>query len=320
MSVIDRKYIREACELLEYSLEEIEEESGLFFLNNGETQIPLVLGLMPINLKMSGYIATHKYLTHQLLEKVGIRVPKTIRITKPLEINSDVEEKLSSFLKTVNFPLFLKPENGTQGRGITMINSLQELVQKGNFLFKNYKTLLLQEYIEAPEFRCFVIDEQVKYIYRRIPAKVIGDGEKTFEELIQSLKEKTDLNLEFGIDRNYILKQLLAIESSWQTILPKGEIIKLSYGVSYKSGSTFSSLQFDVPESWSEWIKTISKTMNLRVFSIDFFNLGNTLNNPEDFVVIEINSRPYFTFFEQTPHRSFAVNIWAEILQKAFKK
>lgn len=319
MSSIDRGYIKEACKKLGYSLEVIDEKEGFYFLDNRSKKLPFISGLIPINSRMNGYIANHKNLTYQLLNRVGIRIPKTLKITNNFETVSDLKSKVSSFFDNKDYPLFIKPDNGTQGRGISVVTSFEKLFEKAVFLLKKYDGILIQEYINAIEYRCFIIDGKVKYIYQRIPAEVVGDGVKIFEELVLDLKKQTDLDLEFGIDREYILKQLLAIECSWQTIIPKGKKIRLSTGVSYKSGSTFSSLQFELPQTCLNWLQTISEAMNLRVFSIDFFNLGKDLTNPDNFIVIEINSRPYFTFFEKTKFRSFAIDIWAEILQKTFE-
>ena len=49
--------------------------------------------------------------------------------------------------------------------------------------------IIIEEFLPGTEYRFFVIDHQVKAVLLRIPANVIGDGERSIEELVA---EKND--------------------------------------------------------------------------------------------------------------------------------
>ena len=53
------------------------------------------------------------------------------------------------------------------------------------FAFKNDNTVLIEEFIKGKEYRFLVIDDEVVGILHRVPANVIGDGEKTISELVE---------------------------------------------------------------------------------------------------------------------------------------
>lgn len=317
MNSVVKKFITDAIDLLGYRLSPINSQKGLFELNNGKFSTPYLMGYIPINNAMSSVINHNKDLCYQVLLNAGFRVPNTISLCDPFDGEGEIKKEMKDLFRDSSFPLFVKPNNGSQGMGIALVENEEQLWLHTRFLQKKYSSVLVQEYINAPEYRILMLDGIVKFVYKRIPGQVCGDGKSTFEELVLELKRRTDLDLNFGIDRAFIFEQLLDIGAHWKTIIPEGIQIKLSPGVSYRSGRSFGDLTFNVPFSWKKWLEKMDQTIGSRLYSIDFFMCG-TYETTEDFVVIEINSNPRFTFLEQTPYRSLAVNIWAEILQKSF--
>lgn len=319
MNPIVRKYITDAIERLGYGLIPVNVDEDLYQLSNGKTCIPYIMGYVPINNCLSSAITLNKNLSYNLLSRAGIKVPATTILHDLFDAEGDLKAEKGQIMGQIQFPLFVKPDNGSQGIGIALVHDEKQLLSHIRLWQKKYPIFLAQEFIDAPEYRILILDGKPRFVYRRIPGKVCGDGKSTFTELITKLKQATDVDLNFGINRSYIFEQMLQLDADWQSVIEEGIEIKLSPGVSLKSGRSSGDLAFAIPSSWHNWLIKIDQTINSRLYSIDFFIRGDH-ENTDDFVVIEINSNPRFTFLERTPHRDVAVDIWAEILEKSFEQ
>ncbi|MFC4737823.1 hypothetical protein ACFO4L_14680 [Bacillus daqingensis] len=83
-------------------------------------------------------------------------------------------------------PFVLKVNDGSFGRGVRTNLSADELVGVYRELQQEHpgEPVLLEEHIEGPEYRLYVVGEHVAGAVRRDPASVTGDGNATIEELI----------------------------------------------------------------------------------------------------------------------------------------
>lgn len=313
MDLIIRKFISDACAQAGYQLLPVDAEHDLFTITDGATSIPYMMGYLPLNRHMAVHIAHNKHLTCQILSHAGISIPATVKLPNTVQEENEIKRRIGGQFTKTDYPLFVKPGNGSQGMGIALATNEAQLLSHIRWLHKKYNDVLVQEYIDAPEYRMVVLAGKPQYVYRRIPGQVCGDGKKTFEELIAALKEKSTLDFDIGLDRGFIFEQMLAMDANWKTVIPKGAVIRLSPGVSFRSGRSFSDVCFTTPSSWQDWIENIDSTMGLRFYSIDFFMCGD-YEDSSNFIVIEINSNPRFTFLEQTPWRDAAIDIWTKIL------
>ena len=85
--------------------------------------------------------------------------PKTERIDN---------DCLETAAKTVGFPSLIKPDFSVGARGITLVNSVEELKRVFPGIFDNYGTCTLQEYIDNPDYYYNVM------IYRNSNGKCLG--------------------------------------------------------------------------------------------------------------------------------------------------
>lgn len=76
-------------------------------------------------------------------ERNGIPHPKTKAIT---------EDTLESVADYIGFPSLIKPDFSVGARGITKVNSLQELRLKFPTISQNYSPCTLQEFIDNPDY------------------------------------------------------------------------------------------------------------------------------------------------------------------------
>jgi argininosuccinate lyase len=86
-----------------------------------------------------------KYSLYQVLAASKIKVPFTKKVTDLVE----AENALGEYV----FPIVIKPNNATGSSGVKLCEDSEASLEQVRLLLKNnYKEILIQEYIEAPEF------------------------------------------------------------------------------------------------------------------------------------------------------------------------
>lgn len=103
---------------------------------------------------------------YQLLRKAGVPVPRTILLSEhtPLEWVSE----------SLGFPMVVKLENGSKGRGVCLVHGLKELKNIAELYCNNGRTLLAQEFIETSKGR----DMRVTLCNDELIFSVIRDNTK----------------------------------------------------------------------------------------------------------------------------------------------
>ena len=112
-----------------------------------------VAGSFMINTRESMLTADNKLSTTILFEQFGIPQPKTAFVSNEKQIESALE-KIGG-----KFPVVIKTLTGTQGIGISIVDSLESLTSNIQSLFKHNAELLIQEFLKIDyDIRTFVVN------------------------------------------------------------------------------------------------------------------------------------------------------------------
>src|SRR5699024_8292817 len=201
-------------------------------------------------------LSDDKYTTKKILTEAGIPVPQGKGFPEDAK-NEDIIE----FGKKLGFPLVVKPTDGSLGWGvITNIRDERELLESLIYVREEleYDEVIVEQYIVGPEYRVYVIEDQVVAAYNRIPANITGDGKSTIEELIhmKNLQRRknarlSDCLIEIDVE---ILQFIEEAGYTLESILPKGKTLF----VREKSNVSIGGDPVDVTEQLSEEIKSIA--------------------------------------------------------------
>src|SRR5699024_8653464 len=119
--------------------------------------------------------------TKELLEEKGVSVPKG----KAFSVSE--EEAIIAFAEEIGYPLVIKPTDGSFGRDVhTEIGANEELfiaLDKIKAKEQN-KHVIVEEQIPGIDYRIYVVGDKAVAAMKRVPANVVGDGERTILELI----------------------------------------------------------------------------------------------------------------------------------------
>lgn len=231
----------------------------------------------PLNDHAMGEILDDKYATYEILKSNGIPVVEhnilySINNTNEYAKKCNQIEVVKNYFENHNKKIVLKPNNGTCGKNVFMINEEIELTKYINQLLLNNFSICYSPYYEiVNEFRVIVLNNKIKLLYKKIKPQVKGDGVKSIRELLYDFnfryfKNKLD-------DKKYdeILKKNECFEYCWKYNLSQGAIINLE--------------KIDDYQQINEIVKKILKRIEIKFAAIDIIK---TKDNR--FYVLEINS------------------------------
>ena len=126
-------------------------------------------------------IAQDKDLTKRLLHAAGVPVP----LGRPVDGLDDAW----AVAEEVGLPVVVKPQDGNQGKGVTVNISTREQLAAAYATAAAYGDVMVERYLPGHDFRLLVVGDQLVAAARREPPQVIGDGQHTIRELVDIVNQ-----------------------------------------------------------------------------------------------------------------------------------
>jgi D-alanine-D-alanine ligase-like ATP-grasp enzyme len=254
----------------------------------------------PFNTSSSAFIAMNKYCTNKILAMANIPVPKGV-LFHPGSLE---RESLAHIIADLRFPLVIKPTDGSLGIGVLCnIKTIDELAFYLKQYGSLYPSLIIEEFYGGLlSYRVLVFNRQVIGVVLCRPARVLGDGKHTIEELIELtnsmrreisdylgpivLDEECQIRLkELGIDQRYIPAS--------------GEIIVLCYTSNPTRGGSYESLGIKICKENRKIITKIASLLHLGLTGIDIECTDITIPiSQSQGVILDVNHRPSMLIHE----------------------
>ena len=123
-------------------------------------------------------IACNKEQTKKMLDASSIPVAKG-------DIVVD-EEDLEATIKSIGYPIVLKPLDGNHGKGASInVTNWEDAVAGLEYAQKYSRRIIVEKFITGYDFRILVIDNKVIAAAQRVPAHVVGNGKDSIQALIE---------------------------------------------------------------------------------------------------------------------------------------
>ena len=236
-------------------------------------------------------ICQNKTLTKEYLTNFNVPAPQG----ETVSLNSSKSEIVKK-ANSVGYPLVLKPESGSMGRGVRVnlenesvfIDNLTDLIEDSSYQGKKF---LIEKFYDGPEYRVYVVGDKVIGATNRIPANVIGDGKSSIKELIS---EKNELRSKMPylsykpikIDKN--VERFIA-----QQGLTPSSIIEKNKKVFLRSNSNLSTGgdPIDATDILTDEVKKIAARAIQAIPNLHHAGVDVLVdrNNPNKATIIEIN-------------------------------
>ncbi|HEU4885335.1 MAG TPA: cyanophycin synthetase [Longimicrobium sp.] len=128
-------------------------------------------------------ITSDKDRTKRLLDRIGLAVPRG-------SVAKTVEEALE-IAAELGFPVLLKPLDANDGRGISgRLDTEDDVRAAWSVALAEHPTVIVERYVDGRDHRVVVVDGRVVAVAERVPAHVVGDGQRT----IRALAEEANLD------------------------------------------------------------------------------------------------------------------------------
>ena len=262
-------------------------------------------------------IAGDKEDTKFLLDQAEIPVPKGDIIK--------TESGLKEAVDYLRYPLVIKPINGNHGRGVTTNVMNWEQAMEGFQLAKKISNaVIVEQYITGEDYRILVINHKLVAAAKRLPARIIGDGQSTIQQLIDNTN--ADPSRGYGHEKvltyitvDDITRKLIELKNyQFDTVLKKGEILVLKDTANLSTGGTSVDVTDIVHPHTIFMAERISRIVGLDICGIDF--LTKDISKPASEVggaVIEVNAGPGFRM-HLAPAEGLPRNVAAPVIDMLY--
>ena len=253
----------------------------------------------------------NKHTTSSMLKNKGVQVPNYYLYNK----NKNIEYNLQEILVKLNYPLVVKPTNGTYGNGVkTNINNKKELKDHIVLLLNKNKNILIEEHHFGNDYRILVIKNEIVAVVQRSKPHVIGDGKSNLKDLIKH--HKYNDHKIHNIDLKLIKSQKYCLDS----IIPINKKVYVSNVNNYHNGASIQEISFDdIHPANIALFTRINNILDMNINGIDF--ISNDLSIPyyRNGVIIECNAGADFDIHYQAAYnKDKLINRFIFLLQKLF--
>ena len=124
-------------------------------------------------------IAQDKDLTKQMLHAAGVPVP----LGRPV----DSLEEAWQVAQDIGLPVVVKPQDGNQGKGVTVNITDREAFNAAYETAERYGTVMVERFLPGHDFRLLVVGNKLVAAARREPPLVVGDGVQTVRQLVDQV-------------------------------------------------------------------------------------------------------------------------------------
>lgn len=236
-------------------------------------------------------IGQDKDLTKRLLHAAGVPVP----LGKPVE---SVDEAWEVALK-VGLPVVVKPQDGNQGKGVTVNITDRAQLEEAYKNAADYGTVMVERFLPGHDFRLLVVGDQLVAAARREPPQVLGDGQHTVRELVDLVNldprrgegHATSLT-KIRLD-DIALARLAAQDLTPDAVPAKGQRVVLRNNANLSTGGTATDVTDDVHPEVAARAVAAAQMVGLHICGVDM--VAETVLRPleeQGGGFVEVNAAP----------------------------
>ncbi|WP_249933179.1 N-acetylglutaminylglutamine synthetase [Blastococcus sp. CCUG 61487] len=236
-----------------------------------------------------------KRVTRRIMRRAGVRVAQGA-----LACEGDLDDA-RALMHGVG-EVVVKPARGEQGRGITVgVTDDEGLERAVAYALQFCPDILVEELVPGDDLRVVVIDHEVVAAAVRRPAQIVGDGERTVEQLVRSTSRRRERATggESRIPLDDTTAEVVAEAGySMDDVPPRGEDVPVRRTANLHTGGTIEDVTDELHPVIAEAAVRAADALGIPVTGIDF--LVPAVDGP-DYVFIEANERPGLANHEPRP-------------------
>lgn len=236
-------------------------------------------------------IGQDKDLTKRLLHAAGVPVP----LGRPVE----TVEEAWKVAEEVGLPVVVKPQDGNQGKGVTVNITDRAQLEEAYRSAAEYGTVMVERFLSGHDFRLLVVGDQLVAAARRDPPQVLGDGQHQVRELVGQVNldprrgegHATSLT-KIRLD-DIAIARLAAQNLTPESVPAKGQRVILRNNANLSTGGTATDVTDDVHPEVAARAVAAAQMVGLHICGVDM--VAETVLRPleeQGGGFVEVNAAP----------------------------
>jgi cyanophycin synthetase len=237
-------------------------------------------------------IASDKELTKELLNKVGVPVPRGT-VVSSADDAWDAAQDLDG-------PVVLKPYDGNQGKAVSVNLTTEQQVRTAFDLAQQFSSrVIVERFLTGPDFRLLVVGGKLVAAAERRPAQVVADGRHSIRDLVQMVNEDPRRGHGHGSALTRIRMDAAAEltltkqDLTWDSVPAPGQVVLLRDNSNLSTGGTATDVTDDVHPDNAAIAVLAAKTVGLDIAGIDV--VCDSIKRPleeQGGGIVEVNAAP----------------------------
>lgn len=228
------------------------------------------------------------------------------------------------YARKLGFPVVVKPNSGSQGTSVSLVNTKTGFYRAMRAVFKSDRVALVQKYIAGKDYRIVVLDKKIISAYERVPLSITGDGRSSIARLLEKKKRdfgKINRDIKIEIVDIRIKEKLKRQGLTIQSIIPKGEKIYLLDNANLSTGGDSLDVTDTIHPGFKKIAIALTKDMGLRLCGVDLMIEGDITEIPKRYWIIEINAAPGLDHYITTgkAQQKIVEDLYLEVLKSMEK-
>ncbi|MBU6291681.1 MAG: cyanophycin synthetase [Burkholderiales bacterium] len=267
-------------------------------------------------------IAQDKNLTKHLLHAAGVPVPHGAPVK--------TAEQAWEVALRIGLPVVCKPQNGSQGKGVTVNITLREQMDKAfdaaTIAARGKGPVLVEKFFPGSDYRLLVVGNKLVAAARRDPPQVIGDGKHSVRELVNILNADPRRSEGHATSLTKISFDDIAVaclaeqQMSPESIPEVGRRVVLRNNANLSTGGSATDVTDDVHPEVAARAIDAAAMVGLHVCGVDVVveNIMRPLEE-QNGGVVEVNAAPGLRM-HLTPSYGKGRNIGEAVIQQMFRQ
>lgn len=225
---------------------------------------------------------------------------------------------------SIGFPVIVKPNSGSQGRGVAKVYNKTQFYKAMRMIFKKDKIAIVQEYIQGNDYRIVVLDDKVISAYKRTPLYIVGDGVSSVDSLLTKKKKyfnkiKRDIKVDNKDPR--IIEKLKTQGYKSSSIIEKNKIVFLLDNANLSTGGDSLDVTNEMHKDFKKVSINIAKDMGLRLCGVDLMIIGDIKDKLQKYYILETNAAPGLDHYVTTGKKQEKIveDLYLEVLKSMEK-
>jgi len=263
--------------------------------------------------------ASDKDLTKKMLDRAGLPVPQGVVVR--------TAEEAVQAARRLRGPVVTKPLDGNHGRGVSLNLMTDEQVRQGFAEAREHsRAVVVEQYYPGNDHRVLVVNGQVVAVAERVPAHVVGDGERTVAALVEEVNKDPrrgdgheNVMTRIKMD-HHVLTLLERTGRTPDTVPAVGEVVYLRDTANMSTGGTAVDRTDETHPENITIARRAAQVIGLDVAGIDLItpNIAQSVHDTGGGIV-EVNAAPGFRMHLQ-PSEGTPRNVAAPVLSMLFPK